>query len=347
MLEIITEAADIHCPVRKMKFRENSPEWITKDMISEISLKDYLYKKAKNLDTPESWEIFQRKKNEVKKLLATAKENFIQDKLEELEPNPRKFWRTINNMSGLGKNKGSNKGCTKIIDEDGEVYENLDASEYLNSYYVNVRPNLARENNMTWDVNKCNIQIEDIFQFDWVTEKEVLSLVKYICITKSAAVEGLSTRILKDAFLVMIFELTYLYNACLQHGVFPEIWGISMVTPIPKTNIKSTKPGDWRPISQISLPGKILERIIHTQLYSYLDKNNVLSLHQYGFRKGLSTILAIFDVLKELYGNWNGKMYSGCVFVDFSRAFDKNHKPPNPIPKTRTLWSKSYCHNFF
>ena len=93
-------------------------------------------------------------------------------------------------------------------------------------------------------------------------------------------------------------------------------------TPIPKTNTNSTKPGDWRPISQISLPGKLLERIIHTQLYVYLNRHNILSDNQYGFRKGLSTSLAIFDVLKELYGNWNEKLFSGCVFVDFSRAFD-------------------------
>ena len=255
MIEIITESADFHCPMRKMKFRENSPEWITKDMISEISLKDHLYKIAKNLDTPEAWKTFQNKKNEVKKLLATAKENYIHNKLEELEPNPRKFWRTINNMSGLGKNKSSTKGCMKIIDDEGKMYENLDASEFLNSYYVNVGRNLAKENNMEWNIDKCKIQIDDTFQFGWITEREVLSLVKNICITKSAAVEGMSTRILKDAFLVLIFELTYLYNACLQHGIFPEIWGISMVTPIPKTNIKSTKAGDWRPISQISLPG--------------------------------------------------------------------------------------------
>ena len=64
---------------------------------------------------------------------------------------------------------------------------------------------------------------------------------------------------------------------------------VSMVTPIPKTKTKSTKAGDWRPISQISLPGNLLEKIVHNQLYNYLTLNNVLSDKQFGFRKGLST----------------------------------------------------------
>ena len=100
-----------------------------------------------------------------------------------------------------------------------------------------------------------------------------------------------------------------------------------MVTPIPKTKSNSIKPGDWRPISQISLPGKLLEKIVHTQIYNYLQLNNILSDKPFGFRKGLSTSLAIFDVLKDLHSNWNEKCYSGCAFIDFSRVFDSiNHK---------------------
>ena len=147
-------------------------------------------------------------------------------------------------------------------------------------------------------------------------------LIKEIKITKSSAVEGLSTRLLKDAFQVLSFELTYLYNSCLQCGIFPETWGLSIITPIPKTSQRSTDPNDWRPISQICLPGKLLEKIIHNQLYQYLDVNNLLSSNQYGFRKGLSTSVAIFDVLKNLYENWNNKNFTGCIFIDFSRAFD-------------------------
>ena len=127
---------------------------------------------------------------------------------------------------------------------------------------------------------------------------------------------------MKDAFEVLSFELTYLYNSCLQFGIFPECWGLSLITPIPKTNHHSTDPSDWRPISQICLPGKLLEKIIHNQLYYYLDVNNILSSNQYWFRKGLSTSAAIFDVLKNLYENWNDKNFSGCIFIDFSRAFD-------------------------
>ena len=77
LLEIIQERADALCPLKKMKIRDDTPQWITKDILSEINHKDNLYKKAKNLGTPESWNLFKRKKNEVKKLLDVAKETML------------------------------------------------------------------------------------------------------------------------------------------------------------------------------------------------------------------------------------------------------------------------------
>ena len=145
--------------------------------------------------------------------------------------------------------------------------------------------------------------------------------MKEINISNSSAIEK-SARLLKDAFEILSFKLMFLYNSCLQHGIFPKCWGLSKITPIPKTNLQSTNPNDWRPISQICLLGKLLERIIHNQLYHYLEVNNIFSENQYGFRKGLSTSIAIFDVLSNLYENWNDKNFSGCTFIDFSKAFD-------------------------
>ena len=119
------------------------------DCVSTRNISLEKYKKAKNLGTPDSWDIFKKKKNEVKKLLDMAKENYVKNKLDELEGNPRQFWRTINEMSGIGKNKSSRK-CTKVVDENGNIYENLEAANFLNDYYVNIGPSLAKKHKKEW-----------------------------------------------------------------------------------------------------------------------------------------------------------------------------------------------------
>ena len=105
-------------------------------------------------------------------------------------------------------------------------------------------------------------------------------------------------------------------------GDIPESWCVGRITPIPKATINSTDPKKWHPITQIPLPGKLLEKMVHEQVYSYFNDNNILYKQQYDFRPGNSMSHAIFDVLKSLYDSCNNKLVTGCIFVDFARAFE-------------------------
>ena len=50
---------------------------------------------------------------------------------------------------------------------------------------------------------------------------------------------------------------------------------------------------NYRPITVLPIPSKILERLVHTQIYSYLSENKILSQSQFGFRPKLSTSTAL------------------------------------------------------
>ncbi len=61
-------------------------------------------------------------------------------------------------------------------------------------------------------------------------------------------------------------------------------------------------PTNYRPISILPTLGKLLERIIHNQLYHHLTSNNLLMAKQSGFRKGYFTGTCIVDLLHTIYG---------------------------------------------
>ena len=149
-------------------------------------------------------------------------------------------------------------------------------------------------------------------------------LVKEINIYKSSAISiyliYLSSKILKPALLALVHQLTYLFNLCLSYGVFPDNWKISTVIPLQKDGDRSDG-GNLRPISLLPLPGKLLEKIIHTKMMTYLTGNNLLSDQQGGFRSGYSTIKCIADLTDELYMAMNNKEITVAVFIDFKKAF--------------------------
>ena len=77
-----------------------------------------------------------------------------------------------------------------------------------------------------------------------------------------------------------------------------------------------------RPISVLPVVVKVLERLVHRQLYAYLQENNLLHSTQFGFRPGHSTQ----DVLVSLVDEWREVLDDdklvGTIFMDLSKAFD-------------------------
>jgi Reverse transcriptase (RNA-dependent DNA polymerase) len=57
------------------------------------------------------------------------------------------------------------------------------------------------------------------------------------------------------------------------------------------------------------------------QLEKHLEKNNLLSEQQHGFKKGKSTVTALFDLVSEIYNSLENKEKINLILYDFSNAF--------------------------
>ena len=88
-----------------------------------------------------------------------------------------------------------------------------------------------------------------------------------------------------------------------------------------------TEPRNYQPIAVLSLFSKVLERLVHDQLYSFLEIKEILYRYQFGFWKKFPTkhvILKVADKLKEAIDK---KKISCGVFLDWSKAFHTvNHE---------------------
>ena len=166
------------------------------------------------------------------------------------------------------------------------------------------------------------------FEFSFIPLDVVRKLVKNIEISKSSGLPSLSSHLLKDAFIVLIPELTHLFNESINTGVFPNAWRMGYITPIPKEG-NPLEPGNWRPITLLPLPSKLLEKAIHYQVNLFMNNNNILDNRQHGFRSSLSTSTAIFELVKKLFNNYDEGKCTSCIFVDYKKAFETlDHKIP-------------------
>ena len=102
------------------------------------------------------------------------------------------------------------------------------------------------------------------------------------------------------------------------------MWKLVNVTPIIKKGDKQLIK-NYRPISLHLICGKILEKIIFNNLYTYLHTNNLITKNQSGFRPGDSTTNQLLYLLDEIHQAFDStKSFEvRTVFLDISKAFDK------------------------
>ena len=104
-------------------------------------------------------------------------------------------------------------------------------------------------------------------------------------------------------------------------NTFPTEWKIATVVPLPKDGDLS-QCTDYRPISLLPLPGKILKQILHSRINRHCEENNILNENQGGFRKNCSTISTVALYTNKLFNAINNKNISIATYINFSKAFD-------------------------
>ena len=143
-------------------------------------------------------------------------------------------------------------------------------------------------------------------QFKLITVEKLYHLLSGLSSNKATGVDKISSKILRIASPIISNSLTYIFNQAVTLCSFPLEWKVAKVTPLYKSGPRNS-PGNYRPISVLPIVSKIMERVLYDQLYNCLNKFELLSDCQFGFRKFHSTSTALLDCTNSWYMNMDRK----------------------------------------
>uniref|UniRef100_A0A672F466 Reverse transcriptase domain-containing protein n=1 Tax=Salarias fasciatus TaxID=181472 RepID=A0A672F466_SALFA len=119
--------------------------------------------------------------------------------------------------------------------------------------------------------------------------------------------------------------LTYICNLSFTTGAFPQKMKMAKVIPLYRSG-DSKLYSNYRPVSLLCQFSKVLEKLFEKRLKVFLEKFNILSDSQYGFREQRPTALALLDLTEEISSYIDKSNHVIGVFVDLKKAFDTiNH----------------------
>ena len=330
LLHVIHTAMNRHIPLRKLSRKQTKLQekpWLTSGLLKSIKNKNKMFSalckvKFQNKALQQKYKCYRNLLNRVQ---YKAKICYYRQLFDSSKNNSAHTWRLINEIIN---HKNTEPKLPNSVTYHNTSITNLDdICNILNNYFVNIGTTLANSipdyTNLT-STFLCNRSSNSIFLKDTDPE-EILQIISSLNPKKAVGYDGISSKILQTLGYVISPILSNIFNKSMQLGIFPDKLKIAKVIPLHKGG-KTDVINNYRPISILSSLSKIYEKIINNRLNNFLNKYNIISDYQFGFREGMSTTLALTDIYDQFQNNLDdGKITCG-VFMDLAKAFDTvNH----------------------
>ena len=158
--------------------------------------------------------------------------------------------------------------------------------------------------------------------FRSLVEDDVITAVRALP-DKQCASDPLPTRLLKDSADILAPFLVELFNRSLSLGVVPTLFKAAYITPLlKKPDMNPAEAKSYRPISNLSVLSKLLERLVAHQLLDYLNSSRLMPDLQSAYRANHSTETAILKVLGDILQAVDKGDLALLTLLDLSAAFD-------------------------
>ncbi|KAK4806799.1 hypothetical protein QYF61_005595 [Mycteria americana] len=289
------------------------PAWLTRELWLELRRKRRVYDLwKKGRATQEDYkgvarlcrEKTRRAKAELELSLAAA-----------IKDNKKHFFKYISSKRRAKEN------LQPLLDGGGNtVTKDEEKAEVLNSFFASVFNSRA---NCSMGTQPLELEDRDGDQTGApIIQGEMVSdLLHHLDTHKSMGPDEIHPRVLKELAEELTKPLSIIYQQSWLTGEVPADWRLANVTPIFKKGRKED-PGNYRPVSLTSVPGKLMEQIILSAITRHVENNQGIKPSQHGFRKGrscLTNLISFYDKVTRLVDE--GKAVD-VVYLDFSKAFD-------------------------
>lgn len=302
---------DKHAPITTKRVTRKPAPWITDHIRQLQRQRDSAFRKAKRTKIPNDWIAYKRLRNKVQQQFRNAKIRFFYNSFSN-KKSSKTMWSKVKQL-GISKSTAMHP-----ISLDLNV---------INDYFVNIPVDVTRAQDYYRELTDAPLVVpcRNQFSFTAVTESDVLRAVLRLT-SNAVGADNIPIKFIKDSLSVTLPVITSIFNKSLSLSVFPAAWKNAIVRPLQK-NTSPTTPSDYRPISILPALSKCLERIVHNQMSSYIEHNNILSNIQSGFRPQHSTTSALLKITEDIRSAMDKRQGTVLTLFDFSKAFDCVYHP--------------------
>ena len=230
------------------------------------------------------------------RMMTKAKSKYLADVIAENSDNSRRLWNSINNILHRIPHPALPEftSVKSLCDHFSRYF--VDKIETIRSKFPDKVQNIPQ-------VQKPEIRSK-INVFERASEDEIKKL-DLSSSSKSCDLDPIPTSVLKNCLDILITPITDIINISMKK------------TSLPKNELKN-----YRPVSNLNLIFKILEKIVANRLQAHIKNNHLCNSLQSAYRKHHSTESALLKVHTDIIISMDKGEVTALTLLDLSAAFD-------------------------
>ena len=277
-LELWNAAVDQHCPLKRVTLRHPERPWLTlNDDLRELHARRDTARRERDAQrTATSEQEYSSLKKEFKRRIAAARAEYF-----SAPASAKEMWAELRKHA-LGRQPSAGPGNVP----------DAAAADRFNSYFAEVGHRIAAELAGRRDgpapPPRPPTVCSSAFAVRPATLPELSGALGRVSGSKATGSDGVSLQLIRRCFPVVGPHVLRIINSSIVTGKVPAVWKHAKVVPIYKAGDR-LQPASFRPVSVLSVIGKITEKLVSVQLCSYLAENHIMSPTQYAYRAYHST----------------------------------------------------------
>ena len=296
-------------PLTYRRVARPRPPWLTVAVRKLIAKKNQALRKARLSRSSSDWQRYSVLRNMTATAIRREKRSFI--KSSSRRSSSQQFWISLSSLGGRAS-------------VTPDIPDHLLDPDLLNNHFIDSLPSSSCSSSLLDHYLTSHSPTSNAFRFTQINLADLYIIMKEIRLT-SAGPYDLSGRMLLFCIPWCLDTLLHIINACLDRGVFPQMWKRSIVHPLPKS-LNPSSPSSLRPISLPPFLSKLLEHVCFRQLNRFFSTNNIIPSLQSGFRQHYSTTTSLLRISDSVLRAFDRSLLTTIITLDFSKAFDTvNH----------------------